>query len=314
MGERIPLELPNSWYVIGYADEIRSDRPKHLRFLERDFVAFRDESGTPVVLDAHCPHLGANLAVGGSVAGGSIRCPFHGWLFDASGQCTEIPYCKRIPAGARVRSFRAIDHCGMVLIWYHAEDSEPQFEIPQLPEWNDPDFSHSWVRSEFTIKTHPQEMAENGSDWAHFPFIHKMTFPSEIQYRFEGAANYWSIEVGKEFSTREGFHDDFELSGETWGLGYTVVRQAGKFRTAIVTGLTPIDRETTCVKLGVIAKQPDAMSEETAAELQAYIEEHAVVPQQDVPIWENKVYRESPLLCEADGPIAEYRRWAQQFY
>ena len=34
----------------------------------------------------------------------------------------------------------------------------------------------------------------------------------------------------------------------------------------------------------------------------------------DVPIWENKVYRPTPILCDGDGLIAEFRRWCQQFY
>ena len=35
---------------------------------------------------------------------------------------------------------------------------------------------------------------------------------------------------------------------------------------------------------------------------------------QDVPIWENKTYRERPALTEIDGPVAQYRRWFRQFY
>ena len=35
---------------------------------------------------------------------------------------------------------------------------------------------------------------------------------------------------------------------------------------------------------------------------------------EDIPIWENKLYRESPVLCDGDGPIAGYRRWCMQFY
>ena len=35
---------------------------------------------------------------------------------------------------------------------------------------------------------------------------------------------------------------------------------------------------------------------------------------QDIAIWENKIYRERPFLCDGDGPIAPFRRWAKQFY
>ena len=36
--------------------------------------------------------------------------------------------------------------------------------------------------------------------------------------------------------------------------------------------------------------------------------------EQDIPIWEHKMYREHPMLCDGDGPIAKYRRWFRQFY
>jgi len=44
------------------------------------------------------------------------------------------------------------------------------------------------------------------------------------------------------------------------------------------------------------------------------IREGARTIEQDIPIWENKLYRERPLLSEADGPIMQYRRWYRQFY
>jgi hypothetical protein len=34
----------------------------------------------------------------------------------------------------------------------------------------------------------------------------------------------------------------------------------------------------------------------------------------DIPLWENKLYLSSPLLCDGDGPIMQFRRWASQFY
>jgi 3-ketosteroid 9alpha-monooxygenase subunit A len=36
--------------------------------------------------------------------------------------------------------------------------------------------------------------------------------------------------------------------------------------------------------------------------------------EQDIPIWEHKTYRTQPLLCNGDGPIGAYRKWANQFY
>ena len=90
---------PNGWFRVAYADEIARGQLKGLHYFGQDLVAFRDEEGEAHVLDAHCPHLGAHLAVGGRVEGRGIRCPFHAWLWDGEGRCLDIPYAKRIPPG-----------------------------------------------------------------------------------------------------------------------------------------------------------------------------------------------------------------------
>ena len=48
------------------------------------------------MLDAYCPHMGANIAVGGHVIGDCLECPFHGWQFRGSdGKVTKIPYADK---------------------------------------------------------------------------------------------------------------------------------------------------------------------------------------------------------------------------
>jgi hypothetical protein len=65
-----------------------------IRAFSRELVLFRTQGGQPALLDAFCPHLGANLSVGGRVVDGNIRCPFHGWqvhfLFFSSLKCSFI--------------------------------------------------------------------------------------------------------------------------------------------------------------------------------------------------------------------------------
>ena len=55
----------------------------------------------------------------------------------------------------------------------------------------------------------------------------------------------------------EGLNDDLVIEGENWGLGYSWLRQYGRFETIVATGLTPIDAETTRVRMGVIARRGD---------------------------------------------------------
>jgi hypothetical protein len=140
-----------------------------------------------------------------------------------------------------------------------------------------------------------------------------METPRRPRYRFDGPSYAWGIGAAKEYTLQD-LSEDFELGGENWGLGYSVTRQVGAFDTCIVTGMTPIDRQTTRMQLGVIARRDGDGAPDLDARLQKYMEEHAVVATQDFAIWENKLYRADPLLCEEDGPIAEYRRWVRQFY
>src|SRR5262245_42466088 len=310
---RTPPEIPSGWYVVAYADEVAPGELRHLRYLEREMVAFRGADGAVSVFDAYCPHLGAHFAFGGRVEGGTLRCPFHGWRFAASGECIEIPYCSRIPPRARALRHEAVERHGHVLVWFDPHGRPPFFEVPELAEWHDPEYTRRWVRYEWTIASHPQEMGENGVDWHHFPLVHHMDTPRGVQARFVGPAYHWSIESGKEY-TLQTLTESFDLSGENWGIGYSVTRQKGAFETVIVTGMTPVDRAHVCIKLGVIARRGGRSEAELDQVLSSYMAEHAVVATQDFPIWENKLYRERPLLVEEDGPIADYRKWVRQFY
>ena len=49
------------------------------------------------IVDAYCPHLGANMAAGGKVVRSDcLECPFHGWKFDGeTGKLVDIPYSKK---------------------------------------------------------------------------------------------------------------------------------------------------------------------------------------------------------------------------
>lgn len=58
-----------------------------------DFAVFRKSNGKVHVVNAYCPHLGANMGVGGIVKDDCLQCPFHGWRFDGdTGKCKSIPY------------------------------------------------------------------------------------------------------------------------------------------------------------------------------------------------------------------------------
>lgn len=128
-----PTVMPNSWYHFVDSDELTKGRVMEVRALNRTFVVWRAEDGTPVCQDAFCVHLGANLAVGGKVKDDCIECPFHHWKFGKDGSVKEIPYNKEphnCPTHVKQRTYRCMDYCGWVVVYYHVDDQEPPFQPP----------------------------------------------------------------------------------------------------------------------------------------------------------------------------------------
>ena len=109
---------PRGWFQVANPSDLAPGTVEKLHYFGQELVLFRTESGYAHVFDAHCAHLGAHLAVGGVVKDECLRCPFHGWEYDSSGQCVAIPNSNRNSEGrlrqrvAHRRAFRA--HHGVV--------------------------------------------------------------------------------------------------------------------------------------------------------------------------------------------------------
>ncbi len=107
---RYPYPVPNGWFVVAEATELAPGDVRAMHYFDRDLVVYRAGDGTPRVLDAHCPHLGAHLAVGGRVEDQCLRCPFHGWKFDGASRPVrgdplrrDDPHPARGPRPLRIR-------------------------------------------------------------------------------------------------------------------------------------------------------------------------------------------------------------------
>lgn len=311
---RFPFGIPYGWYPVAWSFELERGAVAKRRYFARELVLFRGDSGVVSVLDAHCPHLGAHLGVGGKVEGDTLRCPFHGWRFSGDGQCVEIPYANRKPAQARAFAYPVRESGGVVWAWYHPKRAEPCFEPPEIPEYGADDWMADWTPYEWTVRTHPQEVAENSVDWPHFHEIHHMEPPPDRDVRFEGHEIRWHAATTKNVSTLDGAADSIRVVGRNPGLGCSYVRYSGMGDSVIVMGMTPIDGETMHMRFGVIGKKNGRSDAEMAAFQKAYADDMALAVEQDFPIWENKVYHSAPRLCDGDGPVPDFRRWAAQFY
>ncbi|MCA9579961.1 MAG: Rieske 2Fe-2S domain-containing protein, partial [Myxococcales bacterium] len=166
-----PHRYPRGWFPVGLSTEVPAGELRSVHYLGRQMIVYRGEDGVARVSDAYCPHLGADIGVGGKVEGDCVRCPFHAWKFGPDGQCVEVPYAKRIPPRARIGSY-PVDECnGFIFVWNDPDGGAPDYQIPRLPEWDDPTWSR-WSPDRLEIKTHPREIVENVADKAHFAPIH----------------------------------------------------------------------------------------------------------------------------------------------
>ena len=310
MSARFPFPIANGWYGLLYSHELPPGEVVKLSLLGTELVAFRGDSGGAHVLDAFCPHLGAHLGVGGAVVGDAVRCPFHAWEWDgASGACTRVPYAERIPPKARIGAWQTVERNGVVLVWYHAEGKTPDFEIPEVEEATSPDWSEPDCH-EFVVKSHNQEMGENAVDSAHFRFVHGTLNvpPSEVTEHGPHRISAQKIEMKTPRGEING-----AITTDQYGMGFSTTRFTGICETFEIACTTPIDAET--VRLRYMFRQPLVDGKQPSGGVAAaLIRDLIKQTEEDIPIWEAKVHRAQPLLCDGDGPIAEYRRWCQQFY
>jgi phenylpropionate dioxygenase-like ring-hydroxylating dioxygenase large terminal subunit len=80
------------WIPVALSEELPGPDcvPVKLRILNEDLIAFRDSDGAVGLIDAYCPHRGAPMFFGRNEEKG-MRCVYHGWKFDTSGACVDMP-------------------------------------------------------------------------------------------------------------------------------------------------------------------------------------------------------------------------------
>ncbi len=306
--QRIPLEIPNGWYIVAYSDDVARGEIKHLKYFNEEQVLFRGEDGTAGLLDAYCDHLGAHLAYGGKVVDNCVQCPFHNWKWTTEGRCASIPYATVIPANARVRHYPVREHSGFIWAWYHHEGKAPPYELPTPAEYGSPDWTTDWLRYEFHLKSHPQEIMENAVDYPHFSAVHGMDAPSNAITRYDGHEFHWGLNTNRDFADGR---EAIQFESRIFGLGISFLRCTGDFASLGVVGFTPISNDETHIRMAYIGNKANTGDRSA---LKAYADQHVASTVEDFEIWSHKKYRAQPKLCHRDGPLLEFRQWASQFY
>ena len=314
--------FPSGWFRVAASADVSRSAVMPLRYFGKDLVVFRGEDGKAHVLDAHCPHMGAHLGYGGRIKENTVACPLHGWQWNGNGQCEGIPYSDKIPASASIRTWHVKEVNGQIMVYHDPEGGEPAWDIPEMPEYRDPQWLPFRFANRWKIRTHVQEFGENGMDLAHFPYLHhqqtatvesrglEMSGPFLIHRLFQ---HYNVFGLIKRFTGEVCGPLDVYLYGLGFAVNRAVIQTKIQMRYAFAFFFTPIDEEYSEV-YSMLTMEKTFGRTLTYLLMGKAIREGGVTIDQDVPIWENKLFRPQPKLCEGDGPIMTYRRWAAQFY
>jgi phenylpropionate dioxygenase-like ring-hydroxylating dioxygenase large terminal subunit len=162
-----PRATARAWYPAMRARSLRRGRIGTLELVDRRIAIYRGEDGRAHAIDARCPHLGADLALG-SVEADRVRCAFHGWCFGPDGACRDAPGHDVAPR-RRARVYPCEQRWGLLWVF---NGPEPLFPLPTPGEgrwW-------SLVLPVQRIRCHPHLVLANGLDVTHYETLHGMSF------------------------------------------------------------------------------------------------------------------------------------------
>jgi len=317
--------FPRGWFMVADSAELK-DKPLAVRFFGQDFALYRGKSGRVVMLDAYCPHMGTHLARNetsyvaqdGCIEGDSIRCSYHAWRFGPDGKCNEIPYTQvPIPPAARVKSWPVVERLGAVFVWHDPEGGEPEWEAPNLAEWDDP----AWVRWKTdhlgTLNCHPQEVVDNIADCVHLGPIHGSTvqffeneFRGHLAIQRQGGGHRTLVGPdGKSpvLITDTVYH----------GPGVLLSRMTGQFESIIFIVHTPVDDGVIRVWHGLLVKSPSGSKVATESDValaRQFQAAHLQAFAQDFEVWTYKRPNVHGMYMPGDGAFRKARFWYKQFY
>ncbi|MDE0494248.1 MAG: Rieske 2Fe-2S domain-containing protein, partial [Acidimicrobiaceae bacterium] len=154
------------WYPVAYSDEL-TDTPQGFVLYGKKMVVVR-LGGQPVVFDDQCLHKGTALSLG-VVVDDCLRCPYHGWTYDATGAVARIPAREELSPHVNVKlpSYPTCEVSGLVYTCL----GDPIYPPPSVPMFDDPSYQflhldiYEWDCS-------MARRLENYFDFSHFPWVH----------------------------------------------------------------------------------------------------------------------------------------------
>jgi 5,5'-dehydrodivanillate O-demethylase len=164
--------LRRYWQPVGTEVELAKEPVQRVRRLGEDLTLFRSENGEYGLIDDRCPHRCMSLEFGIPEECG-LRCAYHGWLFDAKGNCLEMPFEDlthpelRYKEKIKIKAYPCQALGGLVFAYFGPAPA------PLLPRWD------VLLRDDLDRVVEIHELAcnwvqcmDNAADPVHFEFLH----------------------------------------------------------------------------------------------------------------------------------------------
>ena len=305
------------WHPIAATAEL-DDRPtKSVRILGENLVLYKDRSGTMGLIDALCPHRRVDLSYGIPEENG-LRCMYHGWMFNETGQCIEQPFEETVhPDGrfkekVRVNAYPVENMGGMVFAYLGPQPA------PLVPRWEPFAWDDTWAEVGIVeIPCNWLQCMENSMDPVHLEWLHGYWGVNQEKLKAERTGKPMEIFPTEPKAHRKIGFDQFDygiikrrvVEGTTeddtdWKTGHPVVFPQILFVGSIVTGSlqyrVPVD-DTHTMHYTWFFYRPGPSADKKA------------IPQQDsIPYWYVPLYDEAGVLIPDLVNHQDFVAWITQ--
>jgi phenylpropionate dioxygenase-like ring-hydroxylating dioxygenase large terminal subunit len=305
--------LLHDWHVVARSLDISSGAIRSARLLGQDLVLWRSDHGLCAWQDL-CMHRGAKLS-GGRIHDDCLICPYHGWQYDASGRCVNIPAHPQQPPPARARTItcQIAEKYGLIWVCLGKAKGDP----PGFSEADDSSFRKVHA-GPYLFKAHGPRVIENFLDVGHFPFVHA-GFLGDPSHTEVGDYEVETTPTGIIARDIAVWQPDPDGTGQSAKVLYTyrVMRPLTAYflkshkqqKFSILNCVTPVDER---LSISWLIMALNYSPETTDDQLRSFQD---VVSGQDIPIVESQrpellpLDLQTELHLRSDRTAIAYRQW-----
>jgi len=160
--------LRSFWQPVFLQAMLQRGCARPLKVMGEQFTVYRGEDGHARVVAGRCLHRGTGLWTG-TVEGNAIRCLYHGWKYDARGQCVERPAEQSCPEHLRIRTYPTREWAGLVFAFL-GDGEPPDFPVLEALCGDGESVATAPLRP-FNYFS----QLENALDEVHFNFVHRVS-------------------------------------------------------------------------------------------------------------------------------------------